>query len=118
MRKHLTLNYVSGKKKASLRVQLEKVWEQTGIMPKRLEELLPDIPAEGTDIWMTFWDIKTGEDLTWTEVVSYMQYMGIELDYWKVQTLFSMNLVYNKYIQEVEMPKKEEGKKPQQKKGR
>lgn len=118
MRKHLTLNYVSGKKKVSLKAQLEKVWEQTGVLPSRLEELLPDIPQAGSSLWGMFWDIKTGEEISWIDVISYMQYIGIELEYWEIQTIFAMNGAYNKYIQDVEMPKKEEGKKPPQKKGR
>jgi hypothetical protein len=110
VRKHLTLTYVPSSKKVSLKSQLEKVWEQTGVLPKRLEELLADIPSAGRDLWTFFWEIKTAEELTWTEVLSYSTYTGVEFELWEVQLFFAMNAEYNKYVHSVEMPKKDNSK--------
>jgi hypothetical protein len=114
VKKHLTLNYISSKKKVSLRSQLEKVWDQIGQIPPKLEELSPDVPAAGVDLWNFFWDLKTGETITWNEILSYSQYIGIEFELWQISVFFAMNAEHNKYIQEVEFP---ENKTPKNKPG-
>ena len=85
------------------------MWEQTGSKPDALINLSPDIPEAGFDLWNIFWDLKTGENITWSEVESYSKFYGISFDSWEISTLMTMNAEYNKFVQdeEVNKPRKE-----------
>lgn len=118
VQKHLTLNYIPQNKKVSLKSQLNNVWEQTGQKPDKLEELEPDIPHAGKDLWSFFWEVKTGEELSWADIYSYCTFHGFILEPFEAGMLIAMNGTYNSYVKDVDIKKPREDMEKKNRKNR
>jgi hypothetical protein len=108
--KYLRLNYIPNDTKVSKRSVLNQVWEQTGQKPEELENLEPTIPSAGRDIWFIFWEIKTGEEISWADIDAYCRFNDIELDMYTISVILAMNSTYNSYISKVEFRDKHKNK--------
>lgn len=105
MVKHLTLNYIPSHKNISLLRELEQVWKQTDIKPEKLEELEPEIPYAGRDLWKIFWELKNKEVITWSDIRDYCYFMGMSLGAEEAKIIIGMDSAYNKYVSDTEKKK-------------
>jgi hypothetical protein len=110
VRKHLELTYIPNNGKSSKVAHLKQVWKVDGEKPEELVALEPDIPPAGQDIWEIFWELKTGEHITWSECLAYSYLYNIRLQPDVIQILIAMNATYNKFIYDKEKPKNTGGK--------
>jgi hypothetical protein len=65
---------------------LEQVHKATGVLPKPLAEL-PRFPEDIGYLWELYNEVRTEAALTYTEVASWLQVTGVQLEGWEVRVL-------------------------------
>ena len=85
---------INGRAGSSIRAQLENVWQQTGIKPKELENLI-ELKQSQYELWSWFMELNesrtsTGfgmNPISYSDIFAYFNLQGITPHKWEVDTL-------------------------------
>ena len=69
-------------------------------MPPELEE--PELPEIYEDLWHIFWDLRCGQQLSYTEIHWYCELNKYEMDAGIASLLMWMNSVVDNKIKEIQ----------------
>lgn len=78
------------------RDHLVQVYENTGVIPKELES--PDIPETYEDALELYWQLRSGESLTYNEVLAYVELTGVIISLSEAEKLMIIDRIVRKLL--------------------
>lgn len=72
---------------------MQQVWKTTGVQPKELADQ-PELPEELRYLWEWFWELRSNQILTFTEIHFWSQLTQKRLRGWEVELLRTLDRIY------------------------
>ena len=79
---------------SSKRDHLKQVERQTG---KDLGTIV-EVPYDGQFMWLSYWEIRKGKAVTWTDMDAYSRLRGVEFSGWEIDALLAMDVAVEKRL--------------------